>query len=90
VSDITKDYSFGGWLRAFRLKREITLRDMCRIIGWDAGNYSKLERSELSPPRTKNDIERIVAPLKLEQSEFEMLLSTAFSFHVGQLRKNFE
>lgn len=90
MSDITRDYSFGGWLRSLRIKQGLTLRDMCKQNGFDVGNYSKLERSEINPPKSKRLILEITKPITLTNVELDLLLSAAFNFHVGQLRKRFQ
>lgn len=87
MSDIFRDYSFGGWLRSFRIKREWTLRTVSKKVGMDAGNYSKLETSRLPPPRSRKKLLALVAPLELVDTEIEMLLSSAFNYHLGQLRR---
>jgi transcriptional regulator with XRE-family HTH domain len=89
VSDIFRDYSFGGWLKSFRLKRDLTLRKAAVACKLDPGNYSKLERSELDPPRSKKKIDAIARKLKLDAVEHQLLISTAFAFHLGRLKNEF-
>jgi hypothetical protein len=88
MSDITRDYSFGGWLRNFRIEKEIGLREYAEQIEMQPGNLSKLERSELDPPCSFKSVERLVKPLKPESVEF--MASLAFSFHVGKLKQKFK
>lgn len=90
MSDIFRDYSFGGWLKSFRLKRGIGLREMCRITGMDSGNYSKIEMSKMSPPNSRKKIIELTKPLKLENGEIEMLISTAASWHLSRVQRKFE
>jgi len=87
VSDITRDYSFGGWLKHFRIEKELTLRKCGELLKMDFGNLSKLERSELDPPCDFKAVEKLVKPLKPESVEF--MASLAFSFHVGKLKQKF-
>ncbi len=89
MSDITRDYSFGGWLRYSRLEKEITLRQAAEKIGMDPGNLSKLERSELDPPSCMKDVEKICLPLGLDGSRYTLLLSLAYQHHVSKLKMRF-
>lgn len=90
MSDITRDYSFGGWLRRFRISREITLRKMSLAIKMDCGNYSKLELSRLAPPNCVSKIKAITKPLKLNENEESILFTAAFSYHLANLKEKFE
>ncbi len=88
MSDITRDYSFGGWLRHFRIEKDKTLRGYAEMIEMQPGNLSKLETSLLDPPCSFKAVEKIVKPLKPESVEF--MASLAFSFHVGKLKQKFK
>jgi hypothetical protein len=90
MSDIFRDYSFGGWLKHYRCERGFTLRAMALKIKWDAGNYSRLENSRLNPPETLRRLRKITEPLKLKDVEEHMLSTAAFGFHFGQLKKKWE
>ena len=87
MSDIFRDYSFGGWLREFRVSQGLTLREASEVIGMDPGNYSKLERSLLDPPTTSERVREIGKALNLHARQIEFLESTAFSFHVGKFKE---
>lgn len=41
---------FGGLLYDLRIKKELTLREMCRRVNYDPSNFSKIERGKMSPP----------------------------------------
>lgn len=41
---------FGKFLKNLRIKRELSLRKICRITGYDPSNWSKIERGKMSPP----------------------------------------
>jgi len=45
--------SFGSFFKQRRIELGLTLREFCRINGFDPGNVSKLERGLLSPPQTQ-------------------------------------
>lgn len=82
--------SFGESLRKFRVKRKITLRSMCKKIGVDPGNYSRLERSESNPPDSLEDMLKYFEALKLTEQEKTWLISQAYQFHLSRLKKKFE
>lgn len=89
MSDIFRDYSFGGWVRHMRTENGITLREACRRLGESgAANLSKLERSELPPPKKASKVDEICKAIgKPESSGF--LKSLAFQHHLAELRKEF-
>ena len=88
MSDIFRDYSFGGWIRHYRLKRKITLREFARMIEDSPANVSRMERSESPPPRNLNKIKTICA--RLDQPDLEILLtSLSFQHHLSRLMKEF-
>ena len=90
MSDIFKDWSFGGQLRAKRNQQAFTLRAYADLIGSDPGNLSKLERSELDPPTSRENFEAVVKPLDLDFSEAAFMMSACFNFHLAKLRARFD
>lgn len=88
MSDITRDYSFGGWLQFFRKEKGMTLRDAARNLGIDPGNYCKMERSQVKPPKTAAEIERILKVLGAEKS-LSLMKNLAFQDHLATLRMRF-
>lgn len=90
MSDIFRDYSFGGWLRHWRLEKEIGLREMSRAIEKDPAHYCKIEKSELDPPKTREDLARLTAPLKLNKDQFEMMVSLSYQHHLSKLKEKFK
>jgi len=58
--------SFASFVREKRIAAGLTLREFCRLTGFDASNWSKIERSLLSPPQSKNVLETIAGALNLE------------------------
>lgn len=89
MSDITKDYSFGGWLKHLRIERQITLRTMAEKIGIDAGNYSKIERSVLNPPEKRSMVIKLLKPLQLSESQVEFLCGLALESKLTRAREDF-
>ena len=61
---------FGTFIKEARIKAGLTLRGFCRIMKADPGNWSKIERGILPPPKSKKVLKEIAATLKLaEDSE---------------------
>lgn len=87
MSDVLRDYSFGGWLRSFRIKRNLTMRATAKLLKMDIGNYSRLEASRVSPPRSFKNLKRLTDPLGLTDKEFSMLVFTAYNFYLGKLHE---
>ena len=58
--------SFASFVREKRIAAGLTLREFCRLTGFDASNWSKIERNLLTPPQSKNVLETITGVLKLE------------------------
>lgn len=88
MSDIFRDYSFGGWISHERLEKGITLREMAKRLNCDPGNLSKLERGELPPPKKAGKIEEICKALD-NPDLAELLKSIAFQHHLSALQEEF-
>lgn len=58
--------SFANFIREKRIAAGLTLREYCRLTGFDASNWSKIERGLLNPPQSKNVLETIAGVLKIE------------------------
>jgi transcriptional regulator with XRE-family HTH domain len=62
--------TFGGFIKDSRVKRGVTLREFCRLLEWDASNWSKIERGVLPPPRSSKVLKKIAEALSFaEKSE---------------------
>jgi transcriptional regulator with XRE-family HTH domain len=59
--------SFASFIREKRIAVGLTLREFCRLTGFDASNWSKVERGLLTPPQSKKILEEIASLLKIEQ-----------------------
>jgi transcriptional regulator with XRE-family HTH domain len=55
--------TFGEFIKDSRIKRGVTLREFCRMMGWDASNWSKVERGVNSPPRSPKVLKKIADAL---------------------------
>lgn len=42
--------TFGQFVRSLRGSKRLSLRDVCRVTGYDPSNWSKVERDLLAPP----------------------------------------
>jgi transcriptional regulator with XRE-family HTH domain len=41
---------FGKFIKDLRIKKELSLRDVCKLTGYDPSNWSKIERGKITPP----------------------------------------
>ncbi len=41
---------FGKILKELRIKKELSLREVCKLTGYDPSNWSKVERGRIAPP----------------------------------------
>lgn len=57
--------SFANFIREKRIATGLTLREFCRIIGFDASNWSKIERGLFSPPQSKQVLDDIASALNI-------------------------
>ncbi len=62
---ITK--TFGDLFKAKRVEKGLTLREFCRINGFDPGNVSKIERGLFPPPQSKEMLSKYAAALGIEE-----------------------
>jgi len=45
-----KSKNFGEFLKDLRIKKELSLRDVCKLTKYDPSNWSKIERGKICPP----------------------------------------
>ncbi|MCK4445563.1 MAG: helix-turn-helix domain-containing protein [Candidatus Marinimicrobia bacterium] len=76
--------TFGEFVKNLRNERRITLRGFCRSAGIDPGNWSKIERGLLPPPKSKEVIESVRKAIGLKQNseEYTTLRELAVIGHV--------
>ena len=58
---------FGEFIKSLRLERDIGLREFCRLLSWDASNWSKIERGILPPPQDSEKLDRIAKILEISE-----------------------
>jgi transcriptional regulator with XRE-family HTH domain len=63
--------SFANFIRKKRISAGFTLREFCRLSGFDASNWSKIERGLLTPPQSKKVLDEIATVLKIEKESQE-------------------
>jgi transcriptional regulator with XRE-family HTH domain len=63
--------SFAIFIREKRITVGLTLREFCRLVNFDASNWSKVERGLATPPQSKTFIDRIATILKIEKGSQE-------------------
>ena len=66
------ELTFGAYLKALRVGKELTLREYCRRLNKDVGNVSKLERGLLPPPKDDDIVEQYGTALGLMHDSEEM------------------
>lgn len=88
TEDIVAQPMFGDLLRELRLKRELTLREFCRLTGLDPGNVSRYERGKIPAPLQVDTLDRIAAVLGIEpeSDEYKEFQSAAY-LSAGRLPK---
>jgi transcriptional regulator with XRE-family HTH domain len=57
---------FGEFVKERRLSQGISLRQFSRLVGFDPGNWSKVERGLLNPPRREETLKRIAKVLRIK------------------------
>ena len=81
---------FGELLKEFRLGGGWSLREFCSVNGFDAGNYSKLERGRFAAPDSDERVEAYARALGLnEGSDRWFSLFDAAAAERGRLPSDF-
>jgi transcriptional regulator with XRE-family HTH domain len=65
--------SFGNFFKQKRIERGVTLREFCRVHGFDAGNISRLERGLMVPPQTRDKRLEYARALGIEEGTDDWL-----------------
>jgi len=60
---------FGKVLKELRIKKELSLREVCKLTGYDASNWSKVERGRIAPPSDKQTLAKWAKALGLSQKD---------------------
>jgi len=59
---------FVDFIKQERLKMDLSLREFCRRISYDAGNWSKIERGMLPPPQDEETLNKITDVLNINDT----------------------
>ncbi|MCK9275031.1 MAG: helix-turn-helix domain-containing protein [Syntrophales bacterium] len=59
--------TFGEYFKQKRIENNITLREFCRVNGFDPGNISKIERGLFPPPQLKETLEKYARALNIQE-----------------------
>ena len=57
---------YGEYIKELRMKKEITLREFCKLVEIDASNWSKIERGLLAPPQDEEKLKKIARVLGIK------------------------
>ena len=63
---------FGKVLKELRIKKELSLREICRLTGYDPSNWSKIERGKISPPSDEKTLRIWAKQLGLTKNKKEL------------------
>jgi transcriptional regulator with XRE-family HTH domain len=80
---------FGKFVKDRRIEAGLTLRSFCREAGFDASNWSKIERGVIPPPQDPEALDRIAALLGLGAEDRAELADLA-ALARGQLPADFQ
>lgn len=56
-------------LKELRIEKNLSLREVCKLTGYDPSNWSKIERGVISPPNDEKVLKKWAQILGLKQSE---------------------
>ncbi|HCL00460.1 MAG TPA: hypothetical protein DHW42_10210 [Candidatus Marinimicrobia bacterium] len=75
---------FGDLVKDIRVKKRMTLRTFCKLTQIDPGNWSKIERGILSPPKSREVLNQIACVLNIEKNsdEYNALFDYAAIGHI--------
>lgn len=63
--------TFGEYVRQLRLRKGLTLRAFCKCYGHDPGNWSKMERGLIPPPKNPEKLREYANQLGLKYGSDE-------------------
>lgn len=71
--------TFGAFVKEVRIKAGLTLRAFCKSMNIDPGNWSKIERGMLPPPKSRRVLNAVAEALRLAEGseEWHALLDLA-------------
>ena len=57
---------FGEFIKEKRISKNISLREFCKQMSFDASNWSKIERGLMSPPQDDEKLQKIALLLDIQ------------------------
>ncbi|MFA5051010.1 MAG: helix-turn-helix transcriptional regulator [Patescibacteria group bacterium] len=63
---------FGEILKELRIKKDLSLREICKLVNYDPSNWSKIERGRISPPADANTLIKWAKALGLSEDAKEL------------------
>ena len=69
----TMKVSFATFIKEKRISAHLTLREFCRLIGFDASNWSKIERGLATPPQSRSMLDLISDVLNIKKGSEDYL-----------------
>lgn len=79
MSEPTETY--GDLLRMMRTLRGFGSREMAKKLNMDEGNYSRLENGFLTPPSTKEKVDKQLKPLEITKWQSQMFYDRAILYN---------
>jgi len=69
---------FGGILKDLRIKKSLSLREVCKLTNYDPSNWSKIERGKISPPSEESILRQWAKVLGLKtKKDVQNFIDTA-------------
>ena len=62
--------NFGKKLKEARIKRNLSLREICRLVSYDPSNWSKIERGIVSPPSNEKVLRKWAGVSDVDVQDF--------------------
>ena len=69
--------TFGKYIKEKRIEKEVTLRQFCKLHGFDPSNWSKTERGLLKPPSCQKMLRAIKTSLGLSDPQGSYMIALA-------------
>lgn len=68
---------FGSLLGKLRAENNLSIREVCKLVGYDPSNWSKIERGLISPPSEEKTLKSWVKVLKIKGEEIQKFMDDA-------------
>ncbi len=72
---------FGAMLNELRTENNLSIRDICKLVGYDPSNWSKIERGLISPPSEEKTLKIWAKELKVNKEDVQAFMDNA---HIAQ------